>query len=155
MANIREQVDIDAPPERVWAVVAEDVRNAPKWTTYLESVEKLDEGSPGKGTRYRYHLVLPGTKVTLEVEQDVYHKPRKCAGRFIKGPLKGTWTYTYTARRDGSTRLTYEMDYQLTGLLRFAGGLLGPQYAAGIHRNMESLKGYIESGKGPKPKAKE
>jgi uncharacterized membrane protein len=155
VANIREQVDIDAPPERVWAVVAEDVRNAPRWTTYLERVETLDEGPPGKGTRYRYHLALPGTKVTLDVEQDVYHKPKKCAGRFIKGPLKGTWTYTYTPRRDGSTRLTYEMDYELTGLLRFAGGLLGPQYAAGIHTNMESLKRYIESGKGPKPKPKE
>ncbi|HEV2477767.1 MAG TPA: SRPBCC family protein, partial [Candidatus Dormibacteraeota bacterium] len=103
-----------------------------------------------KGTRYRYHLDLPGTRVTLEVEQDVYQKPKKCAGRFIKGPLKGTWTYTYSQRKDGSTRLTYEMDYELTGLLRFAGGLLGPQYAAGIHKNMDSLKRYIESGKGPK-----
>jgi uncharacterized membrane protein len=150
VARIREQVDIDAPPERVWAVVAEDVKNAPRWTTYLDRVDRLDEGAPGKGTRYRYHLDLPGTKVTLEVEQDVYQKPRKCAGRFIKGPLKGTWTYTYTQRKDGSTRLTYEMDYELTGLLRFAGGLLGPQYAAGIHKNMESLRKYIESGKGPK-----
>ena len=150
MARIREQVDIDATPERVWAVVAEDVKNAPRWTTYLDRVEKLDVGAPAKGTRYRYHLDLPGTRVTLEVEQDVYQKPKKCAGRFIKGPLKGTWTYTYSQRKDGSTRLTYEMDYELTGLLRFAGGLLGPQYAAGIHKNMDSLKRYIESGKGPK-----
>jgi uncharacterized membrane protein len=150
VARIREQVDIAAPPERVWAVVAEDVKNAPKWTTYLDRVDQLDEGAPGKGTRYRYHLDLPGTKVVLEVEQDVYQKPGKCAGRFIKGPLKGTWTYTYTQRKDGLTRLTYEMDYELTGLLRFAGGLLGPQYATGIHKNMESLRKYIESGKGPK-----
>ncbi|HEY0830221.1 MAG TPA: SRPBCC family protein [Candidatus Dormibacteraeota bacterium] len=153
MAKIRESVDIDAPVERVWAVVAEDVKNAPKWTTYLETAEKLDDGPPGKGTRYRYLLNLPGgNKVTLEVEQDVYNKPKKCAGRFIKGPLKGTWSYTYTQRKEGSTRLVYEMDYELAGLLRFAGGLLGPQYAAGIHRNIESLKRYIESGKGPKPK---
>lgn len=153
MAKIRESVDIDAPVERVWAVVAEDVKNAPKWTSYLETAEKLDGGSPGKGTRYHYLLSLPGgNKVTLEVEQDVYNKPKKCAGRFIKGPLKGTWSYSYTQRKDGSTRLVYEMDYQLAGLLRFAGGLLGPQYAAGIHKNMESLKRYIESGKGPKPK---
>jgi uncharacterized membrane protein len=153
VGKIRESVDIDAPVERVWAVVAEDVKNAPKWTSYLETAEKLDGGSPGKGTRYRYLLNLPGgNKVTLEVEQDVYNKPKKCAGRFIKGPLKGTWSYSYTQRKDGSTRLVYEMDYQLAGLLRFAGGLLGPQYAAGIHKNMESLKRYIESGKGPKPK---
>jgi uncharacterized membrane protein len=153
VAKIRESVDIDAPVERVWVVVAEDVKNAPRWTSYLETAEKLGDGPPGKGTRYRYVLNLPGgNKVTLEVEQDVYNKPKKCAGRFIKGPLKGTWSYTYTLRRDGSTRLVYEMDYQLAGLLRFAGGLLGPQYAAGIHRNMESLKRYIESGRGPKPK---
>jgi len=153
VAKIRESVDIDALVERVWAVVAEDVKNAPKWTSYLEKAEKLDDGSPGKGTRYRYHLNLPGgNTVKLEVEQDIYHKPKKCAGRFIKGPLKGTWSYTYTQRKDGSTRLVYEMDYELAGLLRFAGALLGPQYAAGIHKNMESLKRYIESGKGPKPK---
>ncbi|HET9782229.1 MAG TPA: SRPBCC family protein [Candidatus Dormibacteraeota bacterium] len=153
MGKIREHVDIDAPADRVWAVVAEDVKNAPKWTTYLEKAEKLDAGPPGKGTRYRYLLNLPGGhKVTLEVEQDVYHKPKKCAGRFIKGPLKGTWAYTYTQHKDGSTRLAYEMDYELGGLLRLAAGLLGPQYAAGIHKNMGSLKKYIESGKGPKPR---
>jgi uncharacterized membrane protein len=151
VGKIREHVDIDATAERVWAVVAEDVKNAPKWTTHLEKAEKLDAGPPGKGTRYRYHLSLPGGhKVTLEVEQDVYSKPRKCAGRFVKGPLKGTWAYTYTQRKDGSTRLVYEMDYEFGGLMRFAAGLLGPQYAAGIHDNMESLKKYVESGKGPK-----
>lgn len=151
MAVIRESVDIDAPPERVWAVVAEDVKNAPKWTTNLERVEKLDDGPPGRGTRYRYHLSLPGGhKARLEVEQDVWSKPKKCAGRFIDGPVKGTWAYTYSRKKDGTVKLTYEMDYGLTGLLRFAAGLLGPQYAAGIRENMQRLKKYIESGKGPK-----
>jgi Polyketide cyclase / dehydrase and lipid transport len=152
VASLREVVDIDAPPERVWAVVAEDVVNAPKWTSNLEKAEKLDAGPPGRGTRYRYHLDLGGHKEKLEVEQDVFNKPKKCAGRFVRGPLNGTWTYTYTERKDGSTRLVYEMDYQLGGLLRFATGVLGPQYAAGIRKNMRSLKTYIESGKGPKPK---
>ena len=152
VAKIRELVEIKAPPERVWAVVAEDVTNVPKWTSNLEKVEKLDDGPPGKGTRYRYHLDIAGHKERLEVEQATYTKPKKCAGAFIKGPLKGTWSYTYKQLDDGSTRLVYEMDYELTGLLRFAGGLLGPQYAEGIRRNMQSLKRYVESGKGPKPK---
>jgi len=150
---VRESIDLDAPPERVWAVVAEDVRNAPKWTTNLDKIEKLDDGAPGAGTRYRYHLGLPGgNKVKLEVEQDVWRKPKQCAGRFVEGPLKGTWSYTYTRKKDGTTRLTYEMEYELSGLLRFAGGLLGPQYAAGIRQNLVRLKKYVESGKGPKAK---
>jgi uncharacterized membrane protein len=154
VAALREEVEIDAPAERVWAVVAEDVKNAPKWTTNLDKVEKLDDGPPGKGTRYRYHLDIGGQKVQLVVEQDVWNKPKKCSGRFVKGPLNGTWAYTYTQRKDGSTRLVYEMDYQLGGLLRFATGVLGPQYAAGIRKNMRSLKEYVEAGKGAKPTKK-
>jgi hypothetical protein len=42
------------------------------------------------------------------------------------------------------------MDYELGGLLRFAGGLLAGQYADGIKKNMVRLKAYIESGKGNK-----
>ena len=153
MTRLREEVVIQAPAERVWAVVAEDVTNAPRWTTNLDRIEKLDEGPPGRGTRYRYHLNLPGGhKERLEVEQDVWNKPKKCSGRFVRGPLNGTWAYTYTQRKDGTTRLVYEMDYELAGLLRFAGGLLGPQYAAGIRKNMTSLKKYVEAGKGPKPR---
>jgi uncharacterized membrane protein len=150
---MRESVVIEAPPERVWAVVQEDVEHAPRWSSNLAKVEKLDDGPPGKGTRYRYHLELPGgLKERLEVEQTAYVKPKRCAGKFIRGPLKGTWSYAYTAQKDGSTRVVYEMDYELAGLLRFAGGLLKGQYAEGIRKNMEALKKYIESGKGPKVK---
>lgn len=152
VAKLHEVVDIDAPPERVWAVVAEDVKNVPKWSSNVEKVEKVDDGPPGKGTRYRYHLNIGGQKVTIDVEQDVYNKPKKCSGKFIKGPINGTWAYTYTRRKDGSTRLVYDMDYQLGGMLRFATGVLAPQYAAGIRKNMEALTQYIESGKGPAAK---
>jgi uncharacterized membrane protein len=148
--KLREEVDIDAPAERVWAVVQEDATNAPKWSSHVAKIEKLDKEPPGKGTRYRYHLALPGgIKETLEVEQSVYNKPKKCAGKFTRGPVKGTWSYTY-AEKDGWTHVVYEMDYELGGLLRFAGGLLAGQYAEGIRHNMAGLKKYIESGKGPK-----
>lgn len=150
MAKLRETVDIDAPASRVWAVVQEDVKNVPRWSSQVAQVEQLDSNPPGKGTRYRYYLSLPGgIKVTLEVEQTTYVKPKRCAGKFIRGPLKGTWSYAYSETTAG-THVVYEMDYQLTGLLRFAGGLLAGQYAEGIRSNMAALKKYIESGKGPK-----
>ena len=150
MTRIRETVDITAPATRVWAVVQEDATNAPRWSTSVARIEKLDRLPPGKGTVYRYHLDLPGgIKETLEVEQTVYNKPKRCAGKFVRGPLKGTWSYAYT-EKDGITRVVYEMDYELGGLLRYAGGLLAGQYAEGIRDNLARLKKYIESGKGPK-----
>ena len=150
MNKIRESVIIKAPPDRVWAVVQEDVVHAPRWTTNLEKVEKLDAGPPRVGTRYRYHLDLPGgIKERLEVRQDVYTKPRHCAGKFVSGPLRGDWSYRYADKKDG-THVLYEMEFELTGLLRFAGGLLARQYAEGIRENMRRLKEYVEAGKGPK-----
>ena len=111
---------------------------------------------PGQGGKARRRAAWTGYAVSLPPRprraQTVYAKPKKCSGKFIQGPLKGTWSYTYTQHKDGSTRLVYEMDYELTGLLRFAGGWLGSQYAAGIRTNMQSLKNYIESGRGPKAK---
>jgi len=148
---LREAVNIAAAPARVWAVVQEDPENAPRWSSNMAKVEQLNDGAPGKGTRYRYHLDLPGGfKETLEVEQTTYTKPKHCAGKFTRGPLKGTWSYTYTEHKDGSTHLVYEMDYELGGLLRLAGALLARQYADGIRHNMASLKKYVESGKGPR-----
>ncbi len=38
------------------------------------------------------------------------------------------------------------MDYELRGLLRFAGGLLKGQYEEGIRQGMVMLKDYVESG---------
>jgi uncharacterized membrane protein len=152
MTKLRETVDIDAPASRVWAVVQEDVVSVPKWSSQVARVEQLDRNPPGKGTRYRYHLDLPGGfKETLEVEQTTWVKPKRCAGKFVRGPLKGTWSYAYSETKAG-TRVVYEMDYELGGLLRFAGSLLAGQYADGIRSNMVALKKYIESGKGPKAK---
>jgi len=151
VTKIREAVNIDAPPARVWAVVQEDAKNAPKWSSNLAKVEQINSGPPGEGTRYRYHLDLAGGfKETLEVEQTDYRKPKRCAGKFTRGPLKGTWSYAYSEHKDGSTHLVYEMDYELGGLLRLAGGLLARQYAEGIRDNMSALKKYVEAGKGPK-----
>jgi uncharacterized membrane protein len=153
VTKVREAIDIAAPAARVWAVVQEDAENAPRWSSNLSKVEQLDDGPPGKGTRYRYHLNLPGgLTATLEVEQTLYSKPKRCSGKFTGGPLKGTWSYTYTVHKDGSTHLVYEMDYELGGLLRLAGGLLARQYAEGIRHNMDALKKYVESGKGPRAK---
>jgi uncharacterized membrane protein len=150
MPKIRETVDIKAPAERVWAVVQEDAVHAPRWSSNLAKIEKLDDGPPRVGTRYRYHLELPGGhEATLDVEQTVYTKPKHCAGTFIRGPLKGRWSYTYTEGKD-HTHVVYEMDYELGGLLRFAGAVLSGQYAAGIRQNLHHLKGYVEAGRSPK-----
>jgi uncharacterized protein YndB with AHSA1/START domain len=143
MTRIREEVTIRAPAGEVWNAVHVDLENLPRWAGYVKRAQTLD-GRPGKNWRVRYELALPGgftgALILLHTEWD---PPRRCAGRFDGGPLRGDWSYTYSDQA-GATDLVYEMDYQLAGVLRFAGGMLKNQYAEGIRQAMDSLKRYLE-----------
>ena len=143
MARIRESVEINGPAERVWKAVHDDLKNAHKWTDHLKKVEVVGGGKPGKGSTVRYYLDLPGGVQVLEVLHKTWQPPKKCAGPFTDGPLKGTWSYTYR-EKEGVTTLTYEMDYELAGLLRFLGGAFKGAYEEGLRRNLRSLKKYVE-----------
>jgi uncharacterized membrane protein len=150
VAKIRETVEIDAPVERVWAVVHEDFKNAARWSNNVDRIEELTDGPFGKGTELRYVLSTPGGKQQLEVEHTTVTAGKTVAGKFIRGPIKGTWKYSYAQGRDG-TKLTYTMDYEPNGIAaRIFFGIIERQLPNDVERTLTSLKQYIESGKGPK-----
>jgi Polyketide cyclase / dehydrase and lipid transport len=143
MTRLREEVNIAAPASEVWQAVHVDLENVPRWAHYLRRAEAL-QGRPGPNWRVRYDLELPGGfSAALVLLHTVWEPPRRCAGRFDGGPLQGDWAYDYSEQA-GVTHLVYEMDYQLGGVMRFAGGMLKGQYAEGIRQAMASLKGYLE-----------
>ncbi len=109
----------------------EDLDEVPRWAAYLRRASALD-GPPSRGARVKYELELPGgLRTDLILEYTDWDRPRRAVGRFGD---------------EGRTDLLYEMDYELRGLLRFAGGALKGQYADGIRRGMAMLKEYVEEG---------
>lgn len=143
MARVREAITIAAPAEAVWQAVHEDMRNFTRWTTNVKRVQAVGRPATGAGSVYRYVLDTPAGEHGLEIEHDEWQKPRRCAGRYVRGPVEGTWSYTYTERA-GSTRIVYESDYRLTGLLRFMTSAFAPHYEAGLRQNLKNLKAYLE-----------
>jgi uncharacterized membrane protein len=144
MTRIREEVTIHAPAAAVWETVHTDLENVPRWAGYVRRAESV-QGRPGPNWRVRYDLELPGGfTVTLTLLHTVWEPYRRCAGSFVDSPLHGDWSYQYEERA-GATHLVYEMDYQLGGVMRFAGGMLKNQYAEGIRQGMSELKRYVEA----------
>ena len=60
--HIEVSVDIAAPPERVWSIMA-DIERWPEWTRSIKHVDKISEGPLAKGSRAR--IVQPKAPVAV------------------------------------------------------------------------------------------
>ena len=106
MTRIREEITIRAPASAVWEAVHTDLENVPRWAGYLRRAESV-QGRPGPNWKVRYDLELPGGfSASLTMLHTVWEPFRRCAGRFVEGPLQGDWSTKARAVRAWSTRWT-------------------------------------------------
>ena len=132
-------VDIDAPPERVWAVLA-DVRRWPEWTASMSRVELLEGGPLAVGSTVR----VKQPRLRAEVWRVTEFEP----GRSFVWVARGGGVTTEAAHRvepaSGGTRVTLGLRQRgpLAPLVRLVGGALVRRYmgleAAGLKRESEA-----------------
>ena len=150
MGTIREEVEINASPARVWSVVHGDVVNIPEWSDNLVSTELVGSGKMRLGSQMRYVVKIPGGRTTtLVLRVDTYDKPSVCDGQIIEGPISGSWSWRYTELAPKSTNVVFDQQLKIGGVLRFASGVIERDVRSGVQRNLRDLKAYVEAGKGP------
>jgi uncharacterized membrane protein len=117
MTLVRASVDVDASPERVWAVVS-DPRNLPIWDKHIDAVLDVPPDGVRRGTRYTTVLRFMSIHTSIGAEVLELDPPR-----FGRVRLRGLLDATVTTRVDpldgDRSRLEHEVDY------RFRGGPLG------------------------------
>jgi carbon monoxide dehydrogenase subunit G len=151
MANLTgsSTAEIDAPLERVWALVA-DVERAPDWQGGLKEMSVLERDGEGRAVLCESQSDAK-VRTIKSIVRFTYDDPDRLSWRQEKGELKsvdGSWDLADLG--DGRTRATYSIEVDLGRMLGMV--IRGPmvdllrQMLAGARAG--ELKHYAEEGVG-------
>ena len=125
MSVVEVAIDIDAPPETVWKVVA-DPRNLPRWNRHISSVEDVPTDGLQRGSHYTAHVSMMGVRgKTRATVVDI--RPPEYAKMHLTGIVEATVETWLESRNGSKSRLRHRIAY------RFRGGPLGEVAARAVN----------------------
>lgn len=146
MPVVVSRIRVAAPPEAVWAVLA-DVPGQPRWMRDLVAVELEGSGPVGVGTRAIGRVRIAGFRQDDPVEIDAFDPPRHFGLRHI-GLFRGRGDFRLLAVA-GGTSVTWREELR-SPLARFgvigraADGLFWPVFAAVFREDLRRLRAIVE-----------
>lgn len=145
--RIKAEIDVDRPPEDVYALVMDPAR-LHEWVSVHDDLLEAPDGELNRGETLTQSLKVAGRcfRVHWRVVED--DRPRRVVWEG-RGPV---WTrarvvYDFAAR-DGGTRFGYANEYELPGRAagRVAGRALARSAQREMRRSLDRLKQVLESG---------
>jgi carbon monoxide dehydrogenase subunit G len=139
--HIERTVNINASPERVWAVMV-DVERWPEWTESMKSVERLGSWEFGVGSRAKLRIRRsPNANVWTVTELT---PNRSFTWRTNSGGVKGVAAHIIEPDGNGS-KVTLTVD--LSGIVAtLFGPMIGGQSRKNVEMEAEGLKRRSEEG---------
>ena len=117
MTVVSMRVEVDAPAEEVWAVIA-DPRNLPHWDKHIVRVVGVPPEGLSEGARYVSEMRFVALRANVQGEVLEWDPPRRSTIR-LSGVLNATVTTTIEPLDGDRSQLEHVVDYH------FRGGLLG------------------------------
>ena len=146
MTKLKREIDIEAPPERVYDVLA-DPSCLGEWVTIQEELEEAPNGDLKAGSKLRQRMKVAGQRFRLHWTVVQADRPTRIVWEG-RGPVgtKAKAIYELSPNGDSDTRFSYLNEYELPGGL--AGKIAGRavQAASGreADRTLKRLKALVE-----------
>lgn len=118
-----QSIEVDAPPERVMAVIA-DFASYPEWAKQVRETEVLAQDEAGRAKQVRLTLDAGPIKDVYTLEYDWAPDGHSVSWHLVKGQMQKAQNGRYELEPigDGRTRVTYTLSVELVlpmiGLLR-------------------------------------
>jgi len=150
MARLEREIVIAAPPERVFAYLAQPERT-PEWSPNVLSVRRTNDGPIGVGATTETVVKAIGTTQKALGRCTVFDPPHRVVIESRTNLGATTVNETVLAPDGKGTRLRAKLDYTLPGGA-FGGGLLGgflgidKQIQKDFVQSLARLKAILETG---------
>lgn len=127
MRDFSQSIDIDAPPERVWALMR-DVERWHEWTPSITSITRLDDGPLRPGSRVR----IRQPKLPAAVWEVTRLDEQRGFDWISRGPGARVTARHDLVPVDGGSRVTLSLRYDgpLGGLIGWTARTLIERYVA-------------------------
>lgn len=143
MAEVKAEIMISAPPERVWELLIGDTLNAG-----FSLLGQSGLVSPGGTEKYGVGAIrrVSGLLLSLDEEIIYFDPPRQMDFRIVRSslPLDHRFGTVRLQPQDGkSTRLIWESRFEVN--VPLAGGMLASTLGALMHQTYSSILGNIKT----------
>lgn len=142
MPDYSHTLEVDAPPEDVFAVLA-DVTRTPEWLDRCTEVEVLTPGEPTIGQKLRYHYRSGRQSGVMDGAVAAYVPNRHLALAYTDWMMDVAVSFR-AEPADGRTRLTHAINIKPKGVGRVFTPLIAKQLPDQTKRAMTKLKGLVE-----------
>jgi uncharacterized protein YndB with AHSA1/START domain len=145
MSPIVSTVDIARAPDEVFAYATDPTR-FPEWQA---DVVRVDLAGPpaAVGTRFTTTRRIGRVERTMTQELTEITPPRTWAARGVDGPIRPSATITVEPRGDGTSRVTFTLDFDGHGLGAALVPIVRRQAAKGAPVSYRRLKELLEGGR--------
>ncbi len=143
MPKATNSVTITRPIDAVFAFLA-DGEKCIQWRPGVLEIKRLS--GEGVGTRYSQGVKGPmGRRVAADYEVTVFEPPNRLEFQTVAGPVRPHGRYDLE-EVDGSTRLTFTLDAELSGLRKLLMGSPVQKTMEAEVKTLENLKRVLEAG---------
>jgi len=120
-----------------------DEDKVPRWTSGLDTYEKLDAGPLAVGSRIKQSLVVSGQRLSFELEVVSLDPPRAAESRFETQGFKARQLYALTSS-DGQTTLTQTIQADVSSFTaRMLAPMIEPRLQEKVERDLAALRGLL------------
>jgi carbon monoxide dehydrogenase subunit G len=142
MINVQITLDIKAPPEVVFDLLADHTKH-PQWDPNMIQAALFDAGPIGPGSKGKTIGELRGRRVESDIYYDSYDRPTYVSGGTSSGPVEATQSCRFKPT-DNGTRIDWKMSMNFKGPMRVLQPFLKSTVKKQRERTLTALKNYIE-----------